>query len=74
MWDFSSGRHANYILSVLFAMAGVAGLVFVYIIMAKLVAALLAGNKDWNFYLNAAKLMAAGWLCRLLFQRVILQV
>lgn len=70
MWEFSSGRHLNYILSVLFAMVGVAGMIFVYLTMAKLVAALLSGNKDWDFYLTSAKLMAAGWLCRLLFHSI----
>ena len=70
MWDFSSGRHSNYVLSVLFATAGVAGMVMVYLTMAKVVSALLAGGKDWNFYLRAAKLMVLFWLCRLFFHAV----
>ena len=62
---FAGRKRAYFGGSVVLAMLGVAASFVPYIIIAKIVEELLAGNKDWNYYLVQVLLMALFWLVRM---------
>ena len=62
---FAGRKRAYFGGSVLLAMLGVAASFVPYIIIAKIVGQLLAGNREWRFYFLQVLLMAAFWLLRM---------
>ena len=64
MLEFAGRKRAYFGGSVLLAMLGVAASFVPYIIIANIVGQLLAGNKEWSFYLLQVLLMALFWLIR----------
>lgn len=63
-----AGIHKKlYTESVLLAVCGVACGIFPYIIMGNLVASLIDGNRQWEFYLRQGMIMGAFWMARVLF-------
>ena len=62
-----TGIHkGQYVLSVVLAVLGVAFSVAPYFVVARIAAALMAGQRDLSFYLTQCAVMAALWLCRVL--------
>ena len=61
-----AGRKRKYIAgSVILAICGVAASVVPYLIIANIVENLLAGNREWNFYLKKVLLMGVFWVVRM---------
>ncbi len=63
--EFAGRKRAYFGGSVVLAMLGVAASFIPYIIIAGIVEQLLAGNRDWNYYLVQVLLMALFWLIRM---------
>lgn len=62
-----TGVHkGQYVLSVVLAVLGVAFSIAPYFVVARIAAALMAGQRDLSFYLTQCAVMAALWLCRVL--------
>ena len=60
-----TGVHkGQYVLSVVLAVLGVAFSIAPYFVVARIAAALMAGQRDLSFYLTQCAVMAALWLCR----------
>lgn len=62
--EFAGRRRAFFLGSVLLAILGVAASFVPYLIIARIVEQLLAGNREWRYYLNRVLLMALFWLIR----------
>lgn len=65
--EFAGTHKRLYFASVLLAVCGVACSIVPYIIMGDVVAGLIAGNRDWMWYLHKGLLMAVLWLGRVIF-------
>ena len=63
--EFAGRKRAYFGWSVVLAMLGVASSFGPYLIIARIVKHLLAGNSDWNFYLLQVLLMALFWVIRM---------
>ena len=63
--EFAGRKRAYFGWSVVLAMLGVASSFGPYLIIARIVEQLLAGNRDWNFYLLQVLLMALFWVIRM---------
>lgn len=63
--EFAGRKRAYFGGSVVLAMLGVAASFVPYIIIAKIVQQLLAGNTDWLFYFRQVLLMGILWLIRM---------
>ena len=63
--EFAGRKRAYFGWSVVLAMLGVASSFGPYLIIAKIVEQLLAGNRNWNFYLLQVLLMALFWVIRM---------
>ncbi len=63
-----TGDHAGqYVLSVVLAVIGVAFSIAPYFVVAGVVQGLMAGERDFSFYLSKCLVMAVFWLGRVLF-------
>lgn len=65
--EFAGTHKKEYIKSVVYAVCGVICSLLPYFIIGSLVTNLIAGNRDWDFYLKEGIWMAAFWLARVLF-------
>ena len=63
--EFAGRKRAYFGWSVVLAMLGVASSFGPYLIIARIVEQLLAGNRDWIFYLLQVLLMALFWVIRM---------
>ena len=63
--EFAGRKRAYFGGSVVLAVFGVAASFVPYIIIAKIVTQLLAGNREWSYYLSQVLLMALFWLVRM---------
>ena len=63
--EFAGRKRAYFGGSVILAMAGVAASFIPYMIIAGIVEQLLAGNRDWDYYVKQSLLMALFWVIRL---------
>ena len=63
--EFAGRKRAYFALSVILAMLGVAASFAPYLIIANIVKQLLAGNREWNYYLMQVLLMALFWGIRM---------
>ncbi|MBR0134653.1 MAG: ABC transporter ATP-binding protein [Clostridia bacterium] len=63
--EFAGRKRAYFGGSVVLAMLGVAASFVPYLIIAGIVRQLLAGKKEWGFYLTQVLLMALFWLVRM---------
>ncbi len=68
--EFAGRKRAYFGGSVALAMLGVAASFVPYLIIAKIVEQLLAGNTDWDFYLKQVLLMGLFWLIRMTLHSV----
>ena len=68
--EFAGRKRAYFGGSVVLAMLGVAASFVPYLIIAKIVEQLLAGNTDWDFYLKQVLLMGLFWLIRMTLHSV----
>ncbi len=68
--EFAGRKRAFFGGSVLLAMLGVAASFVPYMIIARIVEQLLAGNREWEFYLKQVLLMALFWLIRMTLHSV----
>ncbi len=64
LFEFAGRKKAYFGGSVILAMLGVAASFVPYLIIANIVEQLIAGNKEWDFYLKQVLLMALFWLIR----------
>lgn len=62
--EFAGRRRAFFIGSVVLAILGVAASFVPYLIIARIVEQLLAGNREWKYYLTQVLFMALFWLIR----------
>lgn len=62
--EFAGRKKAYFGGSVILAILGVAASFVPYLIIANIVEQLIAGNKEWDFYLKQVLLMALFWLIR----------
>ncbi len=65
--EFAGTHKKEYLKSVVYAVCGVICSLLPYFIIGSLVTNLIAGNRDWDFYLKEGIWMAAFWLARVLF-------
>ena len=63
--EFAGRKRIYFGGSVVLAMLGVAASFVPYLIIAKIVEQLLAGNKEWGYYIKQVILMALFWLVRM---------
>lgn len=68
--EFAGRKRAYFAGSVILAMLGVAASFVPYLIIAKIVEQLLAGNREWKYYLVQVVLMALFWLIRMTLHSV----
>lgn len=68
--EFAGEKKNLYVASVLVAILGVACSVVPYVIMGDIVAKLIDGNRDWQFYLKDGAIMAIFWLGRVVFHGI----
>ena len=64
LFEFAGRKKAYFGGSVILAVLGVAASFVPYLLMANIVEQLIAGNREWNFYLKQVLLMALFWLIR----------
>ncbi len=64
LFEFAGRKKAYFGGSVILAILGVAASFVPYLLMANIVEQLIAGNREWNFYLKQVLLMALFWLIR----------
>ncbi|MBR4336078.1 MAG: ABC transporter ATP-binding protein, partial [Clostridia bacterium] len=62
--EFAGRRRAFFLGSVVLAVLGVAASFVPYLIIARIVEQLLAGNREWKYYLTQVLFMALFWLIR----------
>ena len=62
--EFAGRKKSFYLGSVILAIFGVAASFVPYLIIADMVRELLAGNRDFNYYLKAVILMGVCWILR----------
>lgn len=67
VFAFAGQKKTGYIASVILAVTGAAFQILPFFVMARVIARLLAGNKDLAGYLADCAVMAAFWLLRVLF-------
>lgn len=65
--EFAGTHKSLYTASVLLAVCGVACSIVPYVIMGDIVAGLIGGNNQWEFYLRDGLVMAVFWLGRVVF-------
>lgn len=65
--EFAGSRKNLYAASVVLAVCGVACSIIPYVIMGNMVAGLIEGNRQWEFYLQGGLVMALFWLGRVIF-------
>lgn len=63
--EFAGRKRAYFGGSVILAMVGVAASFVPYLIIANIVDRLLAGNRDWDYYLKQVLLMGLFWVIRM---------
>ena len=63
--EFAGRKRAYFGGSVVLAMFGVAASFLPYLVIAKIVEQLLAGNREWEYYLKQVLLMGLYWLIRM---------
>ncbi len=68
--EFAGRKRVFFGGSVLLAMLGVAASFAPYLIISRIVSELLAGNKDWNFYLTQTIIMGVCWILRVTLHSV----
>ena len=70
VFRFASEKKSIYIVSIVFALISVACAVAPYLIIAKMVAQLLDGERDWQIYCVESGIVALFWLGNVLFHAV----
>lgn len=68
--EFAGEKRSLYVASVIVAILGVACSIVPYVIMGDIVAKLIGGNRDWQFYLKDGAIMAIFWLGRVVFHGI----
>ena len=68
--EFAGRKKSFYLGSVILAIFGVAASFVPYLIIADMVRELLAGNRDFNYYLKAVILMGVCWILRVTLHSV----
>lgn len=68
--EFAGEKKSLYLASVIFAIIGVACSIVPYVIMGDMVAKLVGGNRDWQFYLRDGIIMAVFWIGRVTFHGI----
>ena len=68
--EFAGRKKSFYLGSVILAILGVAASFVPYLIIADMVRELLAGNRDYNYYLKAVILMGVCWILRVTLHSV----
>ena len=63
--EFAGRKRTYFGGSIVLAMFGVAASFLPYLIIAKIVGQLLAGNREWDFYLTQVLLMGLFWMIRM---------
>lgn len=68
--EFAGEKKSLYIASVISAIAGVACSIVPYVIMGNMVAELIGGNRNWQFYLSDGIIMTVFWVGRVVFHGI----
>lgn len=67
---FAGEKKSLYAASVVMAVLGVACSIIPYVIVGDIVAKLISGNRDWQFYLKDGIIMAIFWIGRVIFHGI----
>lgn len=68
--EFAGEKKNLYVASVVIAVMGVACSIVPYIIIGDIVAKLIGGNRDWQFYLKDGIIMAVFWVLRVILHGI----
>ena len=68
--EFAGEKKGQYIASVFFALLSVACCIAPYFMIARIVQQLLAGIRDWQFFLKECGIVAIFWVGNVLFHAV----
>lgn len=68
--EFAGEKKNLYVASVVIAVMGVACSIVPYIIIGDIVAKLIGGNRDWQFYLKDGMIMAVFWVVRVILHGI----
>ncbi|MGN0350180.1 MAG: ABC transporter ATP-binding protein [Roseburia sp.] len=68
--EFAGEKKSLYVASVVVAILGVVCSIVPYIIIGDMVAKLIAGNREWQFYLKEGIIMAVFWIGRVTFHGI----
>lgn len=64
--EFAGEKKSLYVASVVIAIIGVVCSIVPYVIIGDIVAKLIGGNRDWQFYLKDGIIMAVFWVVRVI--------
>ena len=67
VFEFAGMRKHDYVLSIAFAVCKVICIIAPYVVLAKVIRELFAGNDDFGFYVRDLCIMAALWVASALF-------
>ena len=68
--EFAGEKKSLYLASLIFAIIGVVCSIVPYVIMGDMVAELIGGNRNWQFYLKNGIIMATFWVGRVTFHGI----
>ncbi len=70
LWEFTKGKRGTYLVSVILALLGVACMLLAYICLAALIRELVAGRRDYGFYITRGVQIGILWVLRYSFHGV----
>ena len=70
LWEFSGRRKAEYLASVLMAVAGVICSLIPYYIMIGIIKGLVNGTEKFSWYMGKCMVMGVFWIIRYIFHSI----
>lgn len=70
LWEFSGRRKAEYLASILMAVAGVICSLIPYYIMIDIIKELVSGTEEFSWYMEKCMVMGVFWIIRYIFHSI----
>ena len=70
LWEFSGRRKAEYLASILMAVAGVICSLIPYYIMIDIIKELVSGTEEFSWYMGKCMVMGGFWIIRCIFHSI----
>ena len=70
LWEFSGRRKAEYLASILMAVAGVICSLIPYYIMIDIIKELVSGTEEFSWYMGKCMVMGVFWIIRYIFHSI----